>query len=127
MPAYDGVTFRHPAPVARVLLRNEQTGATWADVPMLVDSGADVTLVPLTVVAALGLSVSPDRCYELSGFDGSISYAQVARLELVLCRRTFRGQFLLIDQECGVLGRNVLNALALLLDGPRQVWDQYTP
>lgn len=40
--------------------------------------------------------------------------------------RTFRGQFLVIDEEVGVLGRNILNALALLLDGPQQTWSEYS-
>ena len=38
--------------------------------------------------------------------------------------RTFRGQFLVIDEEVGILGRNILNALALLLDGPQQTWSE---
>jgi hypothetical protein len=39
--------------------------------------------------------------------------------------RTFRGQFLVIDEETGILGRNILNTLALLLDGPRQTWSEH--
>jgi hypothetical protein len=63
----------------------------------------------------------------LVAFDGSISFAPVVLVELVFCRLTFRGQFLLIDQDSGILGRNVLNAAAILLDGPRLVWDEYRP
>jgi len=40
-------------------------------------------------------------------------------------RRTFRGDFLAIDQPWGILGRNVLNAISLILDGPRQQWDEH--
>ena len=39
--------------------------------------------------------------------------------------RTFRGQFLVIDQQVGILGRNILNALALVLDGPQQTWSEH--
>ena len=35
-------------------------------------------------------------------------------------------QFLIIDQSHGTLGRNVLNTLALLLDGPDMTWRQMT-
>lgn len=125
MPVYDATWFTPPAPVARVMLRNPDTGATWADVPLLIDSGADVTLLPQAVVRQLGVNVDPSRRYELAGFDGTVSEAPVVQLELSFCRRTFRGQFLLIDQVCGVLGRNVINAVPLLLDGPRQAWDEY--
>jgi hypothetical protein len=46
MPAYDATLFAPPAPLARVTLRNPVSGAVLPDVPMLLDSGADVTLVP---------------------------------------------------------------------------------
>ena len=49
--------------------------------------------------------------------------ATLVHLELVFCQRTFRGQFLLIDQSYGILGRNVLNAVPLFLDGPQLQWD----
>jgi hypothetical protein len=45
-----------------------------------------------------------------------------ADLAVEFSRYRFRGVFLLIDSTHGVVGRNVLNALALLLDGPRQRW-----
>ena len=45
--------------------------------------------------------------------------------ELLMLGRTFRGQFLVVDQQVGILGRNILNALALLLDGPQQTWSEY--
>lgn len=127
MPAYDAAHFQPPAPVASVALRNPTTGAVGADVPMLLDSGADVSLVPEPAVRRLGVAPTPGQQYQLVGFDGSISFAPVVQLELVFGGRTFRGQFLLIDQDSGILGRNVLNALALLFDGPRLVWDEYRP
>ena len=124
MPAYDGTWFTPPAPLARVTLRNPATGLAQPDVPMLLDSGADVTLVPQEAVALLEVATDSERRYELRGFDGTATAAPIVRLELVFCRRTFRGQFLLINQEWGILGRNVLNAVPLLFDGPRLTWDE---
>jgi hypothetical protein len=46
MPTYDDHFFHPPAPLVRVTLRNSQDGETVSNVPMLIDSGADVTLVP---------------------------------------------------------------------------------
>jgi hypothetical protein len=91
---------------------------------MLLDTGADVTLIPSKAVQTLGSDISSGSSYELVGFDGHTSFAQVVQLELIFCRRTFRGQFLLVDQHYGILGRNVLNAVALLLDGPNLTWDE---
>jgi hypothetical protein len=91
---------------------------------MLLDSGADVTLVPQSVADQLEATADPTSQYELVGFDGNISFAPVVQLELSFGRRTFRGRFLLSDQSCGILGRNVLNAQALLLDGPNLAWEE---
>ena len=46
MAAYDGAHFDPPAPVAVVTLRDAGTGRTVEDVVLLLDSGADVTLLP---------------------------------------------------------------------------------
>jgi len=95
VPAYDAIQFQPPAPLARVTLRNPDTGALWSDVLMLLDSGADVTLIPRVTLDRLEITSIQDRRYELLGFDGNTSFASVVQLELIFCRRTFRGQFLL--------------------------------
>jgi hypothetical protein len=123
MPAYDSVLFTPPAPLARVALRNSESGAMQTDVPMLLDTGADVSLIPQASINLLGLTTISDTRYELVGFDGTRSFAGVVRLELIFLERTFRGQFLLTEQDWGILGRNILNAVPLLLDGPRLTWE----
>ena len=124
MPVYDDQFFNPPAPLARVTLRNSGDGNTVTDVPMLIDSGADVTLVPERSVTLLGATVDPEAGYEVMGFDGRKSVAQVVSLELIFLRRAFRGRFLVGHQEWGILGRDVLNHVAVLLDGPQLVWDE---
>jgi len=124
MPPYDANQFDPPAPLTRVTLRNPKNGSATSDIPMLLDTGADVSLIPHAALSALDLSASQDRLYELVSFDGSTSYTPVVQIELVFCNRTFRGQFLVIDQVCGILGRNVLNSLSLVFDGPNLAWDE---
>jgi hypothetical protein len=102
MPAYDGVRFAPPAPLAFVVLRHLQTRVTVADVPMLIDSGADVTLIPREQEFALGLAPDAGQGYELVGFDGTKSVAESVQLDLLFLRRAFGGRFLLIDQEWGI-------------------------
>ena len=71
MQAYDGARFDPPAPLALVTVRSEQLGIVVRDVPMLLDTGADVSLLP-----RLSALVSPDaKQYELEAFDGTRSTA----------------------------------------------------
>jgi predicted aspartyl protease len=60
MPNYDASHFDPPAPVARVTLRNPHNGATVSDVLLLLDTGADVTLLPRTAVERLGVPLLAD-------------------------------------------------------------------
>ena len=122
MPAYDAVLFLPPAPVARVNLRNPQTGQTVSDTPLLIDSGADVTLIPRVAVDEIGITIDATQSYELQSFDQHISTAHPVNLELVFLNRTFRGKFLTIDQGFGILGRDVLNHISIVLDGPNLTW-----
>ena len=124
MPTYDDHFFTPPAPLARVTIRNSQDGKTVSDVPMLIDSGADVTLIPQQSVTLLGASIEPDTGYEVTGFDGKKSIAQVVRLDLIFLRRAFRGRFLVSNQEWGIVGRDVLNHVSLLLNGPQLMWEE---
>lgn len=123
MPSYDSVRFNPPAPLALVTLRNTENGATRTDVPMLIDTGGDVTLLPKNIAELIGLPILPDKGYELAAFDGSLTLAPVVRAEMIFLGKSFRGQFLLMEQEIGILGRNIINSIPLLLDGPNLSWD----
>ncbi len=127
MQAYDADQFDPPAPVSSVTLRHPVTGVSLSNVLMLMDSGADVTVLLREAVEKLGISPIGDKVYELQGFNGSLQLAEMVQLELVFLRKRFKGQFLLIDQPIGILGRNILNAIALLLDGPNAQWNEHKP
>ena len=125
MPKYDTENFDPPAPVAYVTLRNPATGVSLSDIPMLIDTGADITLLPREYLDELGIESEEDIVYEVQGFDGESKLVNMAQLELIFLGRKFSGQFLLIDQSMGILGRNILNAIPILLDGPHTKWDEY--
>jgi len=127
MPDYEASLFDPPAPVARVVLRNPDAGTAVSDVLLLLDTGADVTLLPHASVQALGISPLADLRYELMGFDGSKSFASVVLIDMVFLDRVFRGRYLVTEDECGILGRDILNHVTLLFDGPRQQWSAQAP
>jgi len=121
MPDYDSIRFSPPAPVALVTLRNPEDRSKATEIIMLLDSGADVTLLPRSVVEKLALAYSSDA-YELSDFGGGTSVSRAIRAELVFHGLTFRGQFLLMEQEWGIIGRNILNLVSLTFGGPKLSW-----
>jgi hypothetical protein len=127
MPSYDASRFDPPAPVASVTLRDPRTAAMVADVTLLVDTGADVSLLPRGAVERLGVAVAADDLYELVGFDGSRSLAPVVVLEVLFLRRAFRGRFLLTEETNGIMSRDILNHLMLLRDGPGRQWSEHIP
>ena len=61
------------------------------------------------------------------GFDGSKSFAPVVMLDMVFLQRAFRGRYLLVEEERGILDRDILNHVSLLLEGPRQQWSEHAP
>jgi hypothetical protein len=126
MPDYDSQSFCPPAPVAKVTLRSPDSRKNLDDIVMLIDSGADVNLIPESSVQLLGLEASDRKDYELTGFDGNKSFAKSVQCELVFLERIFRGAYLIIEDTTGILGRDVLNHLSLVIDGPHLNWREET-
>jgi hypothetical protein len=37
---------------------------------------------------------------------------------------TFRGRYLVTDDDAGIVGRDILNEISVLFDGPQRQWSQ---
>ncbi len=79
--------------------------------------------MPESASASLGLAGAGER-YGLVAFDGTTTEAEAVHAVLVFLDKTFRGLFLPVASEVGVSGRNVLNRVRLLLDGPALTWEE---
>ena len=93
---------------------------------MLIDSGADATLLPKSAVASLGIATTGER-YKLEAFDGTTNESEAFFAVLVFLNKSFRGRFLQVESEVGVIGRNVLNRVRLLLDCPALNCEELPP
>ncbi len=124
MPSYDALRYDPPAPVVQVTLRHSISGTTVADVLLLLDTGADITLLPRAAVERLGVKPQAGLQYELIGFDGNRSTADVVELDMIFLQKVFRGRYLLIDDDRGILGRDVLAGVSVVLNGPGQEWSE---
>ena len=124
MPEYDAENYNPPAPIAYVTLRNPANGDVLSNVPMLIDTGSDITLLPSDVVGKLGVKAEENTGFEVQVFDGDTKFLRSVKLDLLVLDKTFKGDYLLIDRPIGILGRNVLKNLRVLFDGPRGVWSE---
>ena len=122
MPAYNTFDFDPPAPVALVTFVHPDTGQRMDNVPMLLDTGADASIVPQVVVTALGMS-ERTKAYEVTFLEGDTATLRSTHLQMKWLSFTFTGEFLVTQAAHGVIGRNILNNLRVVLDGPRQDWE----
>ncbi len=110
-----------PAPFVHVTLRNPVTGAEQPDIPAQLDTAADRTLLPNSMVQALALPQIGS--VPIGGVGGIVqtmpSYpVQVAirNLPAVTVEAVANA-----EETWILLGRDVLNAHRLLLDGPQLI------
>lgn len=122
MPDYNSTLFNPSAPVAFVTLKNSKNNLQIADVPMLLDTGADASLLPETFVAQLNLDSTPE-VWQMEAFDGTKGQSSVVRLQMIFEGKSFRGEYLLINQDYGIIGRNILNFFNIQFDGRNLRWE----
>jgi len=115
-------TYEPPAPIARVKLRNSETLKTIADVPMLLDTGSDITLLPQSLCDEIGVEVSETESLNLEGFNHAVTEAFYVRLDFIFLNKIFRGKFLVYNQNEGIIGRDILNEFSILFDGVNLEW-----
>ncbi len=124
MVDYDGQHFDPPAPVAIVSLGTVDRDRHVTNVRMLMDTGADVTLIPRSCAEELGLLGKTDAVFRLQGYDGVDAAVEAVGARLLFLGQGYCGIFPLIDDDCGILGRNILNRLSLVFDGPNLRWQE---
>jgi hypothetical protein len=123
MPAYDSFIFKIPAPVALITVLNLKNGLKKSNVPMLLDTGADLTLIPKYAVEYLNLDFSQSSQVRLETLEGNVSISQTVELQISFADENFQAKFPLIEQEYGVIGRNILNDFRIEFDGQNLHWE----
>lgn len=123
MTSYSDI-YSPPAPTVNIKLRNPANLEPIFDVPMLLDTGADLTLVPRVYCDIIGANVSQTQFLDLEGFDGATSRGYYVHLDLIFLNRVYRGNYLTYDQPEGILGRDILNKFSIVFDGPNLNWKE---
>jgi predicted aspartyl protease len=100
----------------------------WEPVPFLVDTGADQTAFSADIVRLLGLPTTTTP-YRLEGLGGRIRLEEVGTTIDLFQERgepvSFRGRYAAVSQpealEMSVLGRDILDLFAVIVDRPGDV------
>jgi hypothetical protein len=88
---------------------------------LLVDTGSDVSFLPADAVDAVGGAVS-HSVLAVESFNGTRASYDETTVSVEFFVYRFRGQFLVTPASYGILGRNILNVLVVILDGPALRW-----
>lgn len=126
--------YKPPAPtcnikistnLAKLLNKDEDPSR---EVKMLVDTGADMCIIPKSIVNELEEQLGTELPYDLikaKDFDGQTSTHKVYNL-IAFIRNNKEHKhildFLEIDDEDGILGRDLLNNYSITLNGPKHPW-----
>lgn len=114
-------TFSRATPITYVTITNTETGASEPAVPMVLDTGADVTILPFQTAldAGIELGAAPRQVEGIGGMKRDLYEVYV--------RLGFNGievpLWVMVDRPgVGILGRDVLDYHRLLFDGPNRTW-----
>jgi predicted aspartyl protease len=107
-----------PAPFVHVTVRPPERGIAVSDLPALVDTAADITVIPARVAEELQLI--PLDEVPIGGFDGRVSWVSTFLVQLELRQSTPKVIRVVAsrDEPYVLLGRDVLNDHRVILDGP---------
>ena len=115
MYSYSG-DFSPPAPVLP-LECSSPVSRSAVDVVACIDSGADVTVVPRTIVSQLGLRRT--EITMAAGFDGPpAEYPLFSVLIRIPGKEPVYARAIAWNGDYALLGRDVINGWELVLDGP---------
>jgi hypothetical protein len=113
-------SFQPAAPIVEATIRNPNVAGPSIDLRLIVDSGAEQTVIPDAVIQTLG--VPRDGWVQVSGYSGAGLLLGEHTVEL-----TIQGQMAVVIRVLAigadghfVVGRDVLNRYRVVLDGPRQ-------
>jgi len=112
-------SYEPPAPVLPVHVDRPKDEGSGVLLHMLIDTGADCTLIPANVARALRLPLV-DRT-EVLGVGGSSHPARVHAARLLVGTSSLLTRVVAFGSEA-LLGRDVLNQLFLELDGLAQTF-----
>lgn len=113
---YDNQHYNPPAPVLPITIRSPGDSVKQITIDVLVDTGADMTVLPRALINALG--AEPASTYDVFGIGRvSIGPCDTYFLEFEIAGTRKLVEVIGVGDE-PVLGRNLINEFTLRLHGP---------
>jgi hypothetical protein len=105
-----------PAPFLDIIVHHPTNPAQVAPIRAKIDTAADISAIPATLVTRLGLS--PTSQLTIEGYNGlsETVFTHYAVIEVAQVR--FRVEVIAIPDAYALLGRDILNYFYTLLNGP---------
>jgi hypothetical protein len=106
-----------PAPFLDVVLHHPANPQVTQSLPAKVDTGADISAIPLSIVDEFDLSHA--STIPVEGYDGHLSTVPTYAIGLYIAD-TYLGhlEVISIPETCVLLGRDALNRFYIRLNGP---------
>jgi len=111
-----------PAPFLDILIRHPVETDRYQQVPVRLDTGADISAIPQSAAAELGLLAIRDILAE--AYDGAQTRIRTYATVLEVAQARFRQiEVVLIPDDYALLGLDVLNHFYASLNGPDLTFD----
>lgn len=115
---YDNNNYNPPAPVLPITVRVPSDSINQVTIEALVDTGADITCLPIALIKALRAECASS--YDVFGINGvPIGPADSYFLEFEIESTKLMLEVIAVGDE-PILGRNLINEFTLNLRGPNQ-------
>jgi hypothetical protein len=132
MQAYDSENYTPPMPISQTRISSDIPGigkVAKIEVTMILDTGADMSIIPKTIIKQLENSIGQKLPYDFGNvedYNGAQFREKIYTLSICCNIDEFQTmdtlQILAIDGSEGILGRDVLNKYSICLDGASLAW-----
>lgn len=113
-----------PAPFLDVMVEHPTTGQR-LPFPAKLDTGADISAIPLAAVEQLRLL--PIRAISVEGYGNKPTSVSTYAVALNVANARFRMEVIVVAEPYALLGRDVLNYFYARLNGPDLTFDLSLP
>lgn len=119
---YDQQNFNPPAPVMEVSLSIPGAQSVILKSPALLDSGADITVIPEQIVQELQLKYVDE--ITACGYDGVPKQVFIYSVKLIFDGLgNFIVRAITLNNDHALIGRDIINKWSLLLEGKKKIFE----